>query len=148
MGQPELSRNAVIVADGPNGGSLDLISPQGEIVYSFYVSPGRHRASIWLDLVEPGYSLQVADGCVAFRPRMGVSTTAHPEYLKSDANPDFVPTSATRLEREMRIEMNEMRNLRLAMQKEARLRAVDAVEVLETIPTPNPQVKREEEAQA
>jgi len=111
-----------------------VIAPDGEVVHTFHVPQGRHRASLWLDLVDPGYTLQISSGCVCFQPRMGVSVTAHPDYLKSDANPDFVPTSASRLEREMRIEMNEMRNLRLAMQKEARHRAVDAVQVQETIP--------------
>ena len=137
----EIRRGCVIVADTALGGSLDVVDPHGEIVHTFHVPLGRHRASLWLDLVPADHTLQVGDGCVCFQPRMGVSQTSHPDYLKSDANPAFVPTSASRLEREMRIEMNEMRNLRLSLQKEARHKAVDAVVVEEVIPDRAPQPK-------
>lgn len=130
----EIRRNCVIVADTAQGGTLDMVSPDGEILHAFHVPPGRHRASHWLDLLEPGYTLQIGEGLVCFQPRMGVSHTRHPDALQSDANPSFIPTSATRLEREMRIELNEMRSARLSLQKEARQRALDSVQVIEDIP--------------
>ena len=69
---------------------------------------------------------------MCFSRRAGVFLTQHPDALKSDANPDFRPTSATRLEREMRVEIAEMRGLRKTM--EARQRALDSVQLVEQIP--------------
>lgn len=131
----EIRRNCTIVCDLADGGTLDVWSPDGEIVHSFYVERGRHRASTWLDLLPPEHVLVVGKGVACFQPRMGVAVSQHPLALKSDANPEFVATSASRLEREMRVEMNEMRNLRLVLQKEARQRALDSVQVGEAIPT-------------
>lgn len=128
----EIRPGSIIVAAQP-GAVLDYISPEGEIVYHFAVPVGRHRASTWLDLVEPGYSLQVGEGAVCFPRRAGVSVTQHPEALASDANPDFRPTSATRLEREMRAEMAAMQGLRKKM--EAREKALASVVLVEQIPT-------------
>lgn len=144
----EIRRNCTIVADAPEGGVLDLISPDGEIVHQFHVPQGRHRASHWLDLVEPEYRLQIGKDCVCFQPRMGAVRSQHPLALKSDANPDFVPTSATRLEREMRIELNEMRTVRLSMQKEARQRALDKIDPGEAIPEAKAKAKAKPRAKA
>ena len=142
MKTEEIRRNCVIVADTAQGGTLDMVSPEGEIIHFFHVPPGRHRASQWLDLLDPGYTLQIGEGLFCFQPRMGVSHTRHPDALHSDANPSFIPTSATRLEREMRIELNEMRSARLSLQKEARQRALDSVQVAESIPkNPAPEPK-------
>ena len=136
----EIRYKSVIVADSPVGGTLDLISPDGEIVNQFHVPQGRHRASQWLDLVEPGYRLQIGGGCVCFQPRMGAIISQHPLALKSDANPDFVPTSVSRMEREMRIRLNEMGAMQNTLA--ARIKALDSVQRAESIPTaPKPKAK-------
>lgn len=129
----EIQYKAVIVA-GAKGGRLDIVSPEGEIVDTLHVPPGRHMARQFLDLVEPGYELLCGDGCVCFPPRHGVSHTVHPEALQSDANPDFTPTASSRLEREMRIELNEMRAARLALQRDARIAQAGKIEVPGGIP--------------
>lgn len=139
----QIRYKSVIVADSPVGGTLDLVDPEGVIVHSFHVPQGRHRASQWLDLVEPGYQLQIGDGCVCFQPRLGAVVSGHPLGLKTDANPDFVPTSASRLEREMRIRVNEMAAKQNAL--EARLKALDAVPRAEVIPD-NPEAKAKPKA--
>lgn len=144
----EIRPNAVIVADAAEGGILHLIDPEGQSVHQFIVPQGRHRASLWLDLVEPGYELQVGKGVVCFQPRMGVSRTAHPDALKSDANPDFKATSASRLEREMRIELAEMRAARLEIQKQARKAKAEEIDPGERIPDAKPMAKAKGDAQA
>lgn len=147
----EISHLATLVA-GPGGGVLDYISPDGEPVMKFHVPEGRHRASEWVSLVEPGYSLEVADNLVCFPPRAGVAVTHHPHALMSDANPNFEPTSALRADREMRVEINAMREMRLTLQKEAKQRQVDSIQVVEDIPDnpeaakPAPVAKKEDDA--
>ena len=131
----EIRPGSSIVA--PAGGAvLDYVSPDGEVVGHFAVPAGRHSASQWLNLVEPGYSLEVGKDAVCFQRRAGVSLTAHPEALASDANPDFRPTSASRLEREMRAEIASMKGLRKKI--EARERALASVELVEQIPDARP----------
>lgn len=139
----EITANTIIVCDVPTGGYLDLmeVEPEtGEIVrvHQFLVQPGRHRANYWLSLLAPGQWVEVSDGCVAFPPRSGRSVTEHPLGMMSDANPAFVVTSAERVAREMRDSLAEMRNLRLAIQKEARKTQADAIVVEEVIPKPAP----------
>lgn len=140
----EIRPGAVIVA-GEAGGFLDYVL-DGEVVYQFLVPPGRHRASLWLDLVEPGYTLEVGEGVVCFLRRAGVFVTQHPDAVKSDANPDFRPTSASRLEREMRVEIAEMRGLRKKM--EARQRALDSVQLVEQIPDAQSEAKADAKPEA
>lgn len=135
----DVKRQTNIVSEG--AGELDIVDAYGEVLGKFRVPAGVHKASVWLDLLEPGQSLQISDGCFALPPRRGACVASHPLALQSDANPDFKPTSATRLEREMRIELNEMRSLRLAVQKEARIKQAQAIEVVETIPEAKPVVK-------
>lgn len=145
---PEIRRNCTIVADGPSGGYLDVVSPYGEIVHQFFVPQGRHNASHWLDLVEAGYQLQIASGCVCFQPRMGAVVSGHPLMLSSDANPDFVPTSEYRNRIEMNQILGDLREARLALNKAARLQKADEVKLLETIPEPKPMAKAKPKAEA
>lgn len=153
MRTQEINRKCTIVADALMGGTLDMVSPDGEIVHTFYVPQGRHRASQWLDLVEPGYALQIGEGCVCFQPRMGAIVSHHPEALASDANPDFQPlTGAAKYERELRMELDQIRNVRLDLIKEKRIREAEKIEVTEVIPEAKaegkPEAKPEDKPEA
>lgn len=131
---PEIRRNCVLVADAANGGVVDVVSPDGEIVHRFHVPQGRHRASQWLDLLEPGYQLQVSEGVVCFQPRMGAVVSTHPLLMASDANPDFQPSAEYRRDLEMRAMLGELREMKLALTKEKRMAEAAKVEVIEPIP--------------
>lgn len=139
----EVKHNSIITCDVPTGGYLDLmaIDPDtGEVgkVHQFFVPQGRHRASQWTSLLRPGEHIEVADGCVCFPARPGVTITHHPLALKSSANPDFKVTSADRMAREMRAGLAQLRNERLAIQKLARKIKADEIVVEETIPDAKP----------
>lgn len=113
------------------GGLIDIVSPHGEIVSSIAVPAGRVRASKFLDLVPPGCRLEVAEGLEVFRPmaRLGSRRGALPygegAHL-TGANPDFTPTSATRLELQTRQELARLNRLGNTLEK--RLKSLDAVE--------------------
>lgn len=87
------------------GGTLDLVSSNGEILAQIHVPAGRHRASHFLDLAGPGEALQVAEGLATFSPRSRLAVTSYPEEVnrQTDANPHFEPTYATEAERRLRV---------------------------------------------
>lgn len=97
----EINRNSVIVA-GPQGGSLDLVSEDGEILAVFPVEPGRSKGTRWLDLVGPGQELQASDGIVVLEPSHRIRLmTFGEEAFTSAANPNFQVTNAMRQSREL-----------------------------------------------
>ena len=102
-----LDRKTVLVSD--TGGSLDIVSNDGEILASIAVPPGRVKASHYFDLVPGNASLQVADGLAVVQPRIAVGIQRYGAGSHdSGANPDFRPTSASRMEREMRLTLSRM----------------------------------------
>lgn len=90
------------------GGNLHALSPEGEVLFSVPVAPGRHAASDFLALHGGEWK---AEGVVAIAQRVLGGVTVHPEWTETGANPDFVPTSATALEVEMRKQVETMRML-------------------------------------
>ena len=131
----EIKLASILVVDVPTGGYLDVVDTStGEVLHQFFVPVGRHRYSKWLTLLQPWQELQTVDGVVCFQLRSGVNVQQHPAYLKSDANPSFVVTSADRMAREMREALAEIRNERLAIQKLARKKQADLITTDEVIP--------------
>lgn len=90
------------------GGQLHALSPDGEVLFSVPVGPGRHAASEFLAL--HGGEWQ-AEGVTIVAPRQLGGVTVHPEWTDTGANPDFVPTSATALELEMRRQVETLKML-------------------------------------
>lgn len=123
----ELNRNTIL-ATGKGGGTLDLVSHDGEILAQFFVAEGRSKATRWLDLVGPGQELQVGDNIVALEPshRIYVQDFGD-EAFTSAANPEFRVTNAMRQARELdrRLRKLEVTQSRLAA-KEAVLDRVEA----------------------
>lgn len=124
-----------------DGGLLDVLSPEGEILSSFAVPAGRVRASRYLDLVPQGCTLEVAEGLEVFQPPprlggpRGVLAYGEGSHL-TGANPDFMPTSATRLEVEMRAKLAKLD--RVSSTYEKRLKALDKIERIPDAPLIEP----------
>lgn len=117
----ELNRNSIIVASAA-GGTLDLVSEDGEILATFPVAPGRSKATRWLDLVGPGQELQAGDGVVVLEPSHRIRLMDFgEEAFTSAANPTFRVTNAARQAREMD------RRLRKLEVTQSRLSAKEAV---------------------
>lgn len=100
---PSLQPSDILVS--ATGGTLDLVSSDGEILAQIHVPPGRHRASHFLDLVASGESLQVAEGLATFQARSRLAVTSYPDEInrQTDANPHFEPTYASEAERRLRV---------------------------------------------
>lgn len=132
--------NAYSVFLSRDGGILDVVSPEGEIVSSVAVPAGRVRASKYLDLVPPGHKLEVAEGLEVFHPaaRLGSRRGGLPYPYKGGvievgANPNFVPTNAASLEGRLRLQMRKLAQVGQSIE-----RRFKALEKVERIPSPVP----------
>lgn len=103
----EINRKSVLVSAA--GGSLDFVSADGEVLFSVPVPVGRTCAAEYIDLVPEGGSIEVGAGVTVLQPRSSVGIQSYGAGSHdSGANPDFQPTSASRMEREMRLTMARM----------------------------------------
>lgn len=123
------------------GGLLEVISDEGEVVSQIAVPAGVQPCRTYLALIPQGFTLAVASGLAYMPARVGVSRTEHPDTYATAANPDFQPTSSDRLQRQMRAEFTSMRALRVHL--EARERALAAVPRKEVIPDAPKQAESE-----
>lgn len=108
------------------GGVLDFVR-DGEWLLAVPVPPGRHLAADFVDMLPPGAEIEVGKGLAVMLPpssyhRMSYGAGSH----ESGANPDFKPTSASRMEQEMRLTLAKMQSATKRL--EARERAVASVE--------------------
>lgn len=126
----DITANTVLLSD--RGGTLDMVSSEGEVVASIYIPPGRIRASQYTDLVPEGGHLEVAEGIVAFHPRSGVTTQRGRDYYESGANPDFQATNATRDARALRVAVARMHAATNKL--EARARSLERLAEMPTNP--------------
>lgn len=127
----EIKSNTVLVS--AKGGQLDFVR-DGEVLASVVVPPGRVPVSDYLDLVPDGAEVQVSGGLVPLTPAPRVGIQRHDMSLESGANPDYQPTSATRLEMQMRVAVNHM--AAATSELEARMRALDVIERVPRAPDP------------
>lgn len=127
----EINRKSVVFSAA--GGSLDFVSADGEVLFSAPVPAGRTRAAEYLDLVPEGASIEVGPGVTVLQPRSSVGIQSYGAGSHdSGANPDFQPTSASRMEREMRLTMARMQAATARV--EARERALAQVERMPKAP--------------
>lgn len=145
-----IDRNTLFVSD--EGGWLDIVSGDGELLAAVAVPAGRVSALPYLELVPIGASLQVSEGLALIqRPhRIGIQRYGEGSH-DSGANPHYRPTSASRFEREIRVTISRLQ----AQEKrvDSRLKALAAVERIpkapaeaeviepEVIPEPSPEAK-------
>ena len=131
----ELNSKSVIVS--AKGGTLDYVSHDGELLFSIAVPAGKVPAREYLDLVPPGAKVEVADGLAVINPRSWHGVQAYGAGSHdTGANPDFAPTSASRMEKEMRLTLNKMQAATARI--EAREKALSLIERMPTAPAPAP----------
>lgn len=131
----ELNIRSFIVS--AKGGTLDYVAPDGEVLFSVAVPPGRVSAREYLELVPDGCHVEVADGLAVVNPRGGYGVQPYGAGSHdSGANPDFAPTSASRMEMEMRLTLNRMKAHTERL--EARERALSLIERIPDAPAPAP----------
>ena len=110
-----------------NGGLLHCMSSDGELLFSLAVPAGKVPVSDYLALC-PDWSLVKLEGLTLVSPRpLGGVVVAEGRH-ESGANPDFVPTSASRYELEMRAQIMQMKVLNRSVA--ARIAALDAVQAV------------------
>lgn len=129
----EINSKTILVS--AHGGSLDYINKEdGEVSFSIAVPPGKFRAGEYLDLCPDGHEVQIAEGLVALQPKVMASIVPAQTEVESGANPDFQPTSADRLQRQMALTMRQM----VADQKtlNAKLQALSQIERIPAAPAP------------
>ncbi|SLN24713.1 hypothetical protein PSM7751_00848 [Pseudooceanicola marinus] len=133
----EITRNARFVS--ANGGKVDIIDLQsGEVLADVSVPPGIQPTGPYLDLVPYGAQLQVGpeSGLAVLEPRSLTSISKSPLRHQSGANPDFQPTSASRMERELRLQIARMKSLNDGAER--RQRKLDQIERIPNAPMEDP----------
>lgn len=132
----EIKRSSFLVS--AQYGQIDYVSSDGELLMSVAVPPGRVSAREYLDLAPPGATLEIADGIAVVNPRGGYGVQSYGAGSHdSGANPDFAPTSASRMEREMRVTLNQMKSATKRL--EAREKALAKIERIPTAPSAKPE---------
>lgn len=150
----ELTSKTLLCSD--KGGTLDFVTAEGEVLLSVAVPPGRIPAREYLELRPEGTAIQISGGLVAIPPKRGFGLQQYGQGSHdSGANPDFQPTSATTIERQMRAQLMRMQAATSRIEKRAKaLAKLDAVprnpkleaepEVIETTPKEKPEAKAED----
>lgn len=129
----EINSRSFLVSS--QGGTLDYVAPDGEILFSVAVPPGRVTAREYLDLVPEGCGVEVSSGLAVVNPRHGYGVQSYgPGSHDSGANPDFRPTSASRFENEMRLTLSKIQAQTARL--EARERALASIERMPRAPAP------------
>jgi hypothetical protein len=123
----EINSKSVILA--PKGGEVTA-AVDGEIVGIFAVQPGQTVARDILALVPPGADLHLSKGVTILERRSWFGRQRVSAGNDSGANPDYRPTSADRLQREMRMTLNRVKASEKRL--EARLSALDGVDRVPT----------------
>lgn len=108
------------------GGTVEIVTADGEVVGQIAVPAGAVSAAQYLALVPEGCELQASKGLTAITPRHRIGIQPHPKARETGANPDFVPTSSSRLEREMRLTLARMQTA--TKRVEARERALASIQ--------------------
>lgn len=101
----EVNLSSVLVSS--EGGKMDCIGDQGEVLFSVKVPPGIVPAAEFVRLAPQGTFLQPSDGIVVMSPN-AVSLERPQGVYESGANPDFKVTSASRLETTIRREVAKL----------------------------------------
>lgn len=116
----------------PKAAIATLIDAHGEVFGTIPLPEGVSRAGALLNLIPPGGTAELSKGCSLLRQPSAVGVVSHAERQESGANPDFQPTSATRLEKEMRVTLNRVKSQSKAL--DARMKALDTVEKIPRAP--------------
>ncbi|EEW26015.1 hypothetical protein [Rhodobacter ferrooxidans] len=124
------------------GGTVRYVSADGENLFEVAVSKGRERLGPYLEMCPPGATLEPMGDLVIIPPRSGYGVQRYGAGSHdSGANPVFKPTSASRMEKELRLTLNKMQAATNRL--EARERALGSIERVPEAPVETPQSKEE-----
>lgn len=142
----EITSKTVFVS--AQGGTLDYVAEaDGEVLFSVAVPAGRVNAAEYLELAPQGVRIEIADGLVALTPKSWYGVQAYGEGSHdSGANPDFAPTSASRMEKEMRLTLAKMQAQTARL--EAREKALSLIERVPQAPAPAAKAEAQPEPEA
>jgi len=130
----EIKASDTLVSD--KGGALDILR-DGEVIASVAVPAGAHRASRYLAFIPPDCEVQVAAGIAVFGAKPGYGVQRYGEGSHdSGANPDYVPTSAATMQRQLDHGLKKLASIESRV--EAKLKALKAVERVPKAPAPDP----------
>lgn len=112
----EVHLNTVLVS--AKGGTIDIVSAEGEWLASVGVPAGRVQARDYFDLLPLGAHFEVSEGLAAIQPRSAAVVTGYGrKAVQTDANPDFQPTQVSELERHMRATLTHMQQVSTRMER-------------------------------
>lgn len=119
---------------------IGVISADGEHLFNIPVASGVHPARDVLALLPPGCKFDDDAPIIVIDPPCGVGIQPFGKGShESGANPDFQPTSASRLETQMRLAVAQMQATTARL--DAREKALAKVERIPTAPTPAPETE-------
>lgn len=116
------------------GGFMEVLSEDGEPLLTLDIPPGRVSCRDFADYVPGGRSYRLSEGVALYKAKNGVGRVHYgPGSHDSGANPDFQPTSASRLEKQMRLQLAHMQQATNRLEARAK-----ALAKIERIPTAQP----------
>lgn len=86
---------------------LFIVDPDGEIEQTIPLPSGIVHAAPYIALLPEDRQFMLGENVTIVPARQGVHVVTHHMRHESGANPDFKPTSASRLERELRVAMSK-----------------------------------------
>lgn len=108
----QTAKRAVLMV-GLSGGSVSIVSADGEVIATEGLTPGRHKCDLWVPFMSSEGDKLTFEGDVSpMVPsgnrvrRMAYGAGSH----DSGANPDFTVTSADRMARELDLKVRSMNN--------------------------------------
>jgi hypothetical protein len=133
----EIKRNSVFLS--LNGGVVDIVDQSG-VLAAISIPAGRVPALDYFDLIPDGAWLEVVSGLAVLEPRLGYGVQKYGDGSHdTGANPDFAPTSASRMEMQMRLTLAQMQASTARL--EARERALASIERIPTAPPQDPVIE-------
>lgn len=137
-----MNPNATLIAETAT--KVGVISPDGEHLFNIPVAAGVHRAGDLLRLLPEGCRFDDDAPILIIDPPSGVGIQPYGKGSHDcGANPDFQPTNATRLEKQMRVTIAQMQATTKRL--DARERALAQIERIPNAPAPAPETKQEAE---
>lgn len=124
----------------PGGCTVDVMDADGVVVGTFGLPAGKVSVAPYLPLFVEGGDVKFNGDVTVWHPPHAAGIQKYGEGSHdSGANPDWKPTSATRLEREMRGMLNKVAQQSSVL--DARLAALNSIrepQVVETVPEAPP----------
>lgn len=113
---------------------VGVISADGEHLFNIPVAAGVHSARSLLTLLPPGCRFDDDADIVIVDPPSAVGIQKYgPGWNESGANPDFQPTSSSRLEKQMRLAVAQMQASTKRL--DAREKALASIERIPVAPS-------------